>query len=322
MILIDPENRAQQFVNEWNNGDPYILVHTSGSTGKPKEIKLLKSDMLISARATCEFFHLNSKSVLVSPLSIDYIAGKMVVVRGIEANCIVIFERPSNQPLHSIKGYEHVDLLPIVPSQAQWIIDNAHTLPDIQNVIVGGAPMSPKIESGLKSLNINAWATYGMTEACSHVALRPLGDTTFYALPHITFDTTDDNRLIINSSLMSWQQLITNDVVELISPSQFIWLGRADNVINSGGVKLHPEIIEQELAPYIPHTFYVRGIADDQLGSALQLVVEDPEGHLNTTALIESLKSSGAIHPYHIPRSVITLPTLPRTSSGKIIRSK
>lgn len=322
MLLIDPENRAQHFVNEWNNGEPYITAHTSGSTGKPKEIKLLKSDMLISARATCEFFYLNHSSILACPLSIDYIAGMMMIIRALEADCTLYVERPSNRPLHSLNCIAGIDLLPIVPSQAQWVIENINSLPDIQNIIIGGAPMSAENESNLKSLNINAWATYGMTETCSHVALRPIGEARFRALSHITFDITNDNRLIINSSQMSWRQLITNDIVELISPTQFIWLGRADNVINSGGVKLHPEIIERELSPFISAPFYVRGVPDKHLGTALQLVVEDPNSDINPDALLASVKSSGTLHPYHVPRTAIVMPSIPRTSSGKIIRSQ
>lgn len=321
MLLIDPANRAQHFVNEWNNGEPHIIAHTSGSTGKPKEIKLLKSDMLISARATCEFFNLNHTSILVCPLSIDYIAGKMMIVRCLEANCTLYVERPSNQPLHSLSSLAGIDLLPIVPSQAQWIIENADSLPDIQNIIVGGAPLSPETEFNLKLLNTNAWATYGMTETCSHVALRPIGEATYRALPHITFDITNDNRLIINSSQMSWRQLTTNDVVELLSPTDFIWLGRADNVINSGGIKLHPEIIERELSPFISQPFYVRGVPDKRLGTALQLVIEDPCGDINPDTLLASLKLIESIPPYHVPRTAIVTPSLPRTSSGKIIRS-
>lgn len=244
-----------------------------------------------------------------------------MMVRCLESDCTLYLEHPSNRPLHTLKGVEIIDLLPIVPSQAQWIIDNAISLPDIQNLIIGGAPLSPEAENLLKSLNINAWATYGMTETCSHVALRPMGSNTFHALPHITFDATADNRLIINSSQMSWRQLTTTDVVELVSSKEFVWLGRADNVINSGGIKLHPEIIERELSPFIPQPFYVRGVYDKQLGTALQLVVEDSDGDLNPLMLLRSLKHNGSIHPYHVPRSVITAPSLPRTTSGKIIRT-
>ncbi len=321
MNLVDPECQAQQFVDEWNNGEPHVFAHTSGSTGKPKEIKLLKSDMLVSARSTCDFFNLTSDSTLVCPLSTDYIAGKMMIVRAIVANCKLIIEPPSNRPLRTTNDVKSIDLLPIVPSQAEWLIANRCQLPKIKHIIVGGAPMSNENELGLKSLADNVWATYGMTETCSHVALRRAGDDTFQALPHITFTTTDDNRLIIKSERMSWRELTTTDVVQLVTPTEFRWLGRSDNVINSGGVKLHPEIIEAELAPFIAKPFYVRGIADSKLGTALQLVIEDPDGTVDSDSLLRQLKLIDSIHPYHIPRWVITTRSLPRTSNGKIRRN-
>lgn len=324
-VLYNLDSSAQRFVDEWNNREPYIVAHTSGSTGKPKTINLLKSDMIVSAEATCTFFNLTTESWMLCPLSCEYIAGKMMYVRSLVAKNYLIFEPPSNHPIsldsRSLLGDAAIDLLPIVPSQALSIIDNIHILPEITNVIIGGAPLSPDIEKRLMQLPINAFATYGMTETCSHVALRKLGLDSYRALPHVTFDTTADNRLIVNSASSSWSHLVTNDVVRLISDTEFLWLGRADSVINSGGVKLHPEAIEKELSPFIDSAFYVRGIPDSKLGTALQLVIEDCDGTADTRAIMDAISSAPDIHPYHKPRSVVTVPRIRRTPNGKVKRT-
>jgi len=319
------DSSAQRFVDEWNSRQPYIVAHTSGSTGKPKPIKLLKSDMIVSAEATCSFFNLTPESWMLCPLSCEYIAGKMMYVRSLVANNNLIFESPSNHPISpgslSILKDASIHLLPIVPSQALSIIDNIHILPEITSAIIGGAPLSTDAEKRFMRLPINAFATYGMTETCSHVALRKLGTDSYKALPHVTFDTTVDNRLIIKSVSSNWSHLVTNDVVRLLSDTEFLWLGRADNVINSGGVKLHPEIIENELSPFIDNAFYVRGIPDHKLGMALQLVIEDSDGTADKRAIIAAIASAPDIHPYHKPRYIVTVPHIPRTPNGKVRRS-
>lgn len=324
-MLYNPDSSAQRFVNEWNSREPYIVAHTSGSTGKPKPIRLLKSDMIVSAEATCAFFNLTPESWMLCPLSCEYIAGKMMYVRNLVANNHLIFESPSNHPITpgtlTLLSDAPIHLLPIVPSQALSIIDNIRILPEITNVIIGGAPLPPDTEERLLRLPIRAFATYGMTETCSHVALRQLGTDSYRALPHVTFDTTADNRLIIKSSSSSWTHLVTNDVVCLMSDTEFRWLGRADNVINSGGVKLHPEVIEKELSPFIDKAFYVRGIPDHKLGMALQLVIEDSDGAVDTRAIIAAIAAAPDIHPYHKPRSVTTVPRIPRTPNGKVKRT-
>ena len=215
---ITPE--ARQFIEEWNNSHDYIIAHTSGSTGKPKEIRLLKSDMRLSAEATCRYFGIGPESRLVLPLSPSYIAGKMMIVRALTSGAELWIEEPSMSPLK--RDYGHIDLLPVVPSQLPTLLQSPYVT-EVRNLIVGGGALDPETELQLAACNLKAYATYGMTETCSHVALRDItaGDEHFHALPGISFTTDERECLVIEAPHYSFRSLTTNDTVELIDNSRF-----------------------------------------------------------------------------------------------------
>lgn len=311
---------AENFIREWNGPHPYVIARTSGSTGTPKEIRLLKSDMRASARATIEFFGLDCSSRLHLPLSPDYIAGKMQIVRALEAGAVLSVEPPSNRPLAAsvMKGNGRISLLPVVPSQVPGFLESGMAA-RIDNLIIGGAPLSETDEQRIIDSGIRAFATYGMTETCSHVALRQLGSEYFTALPGFSF--TADNRgcLAIASSTLSFGNLITNDIVDLISPTSFRWIGRFDNVINSGGLKISPEEIEKKIAPYLPDnaTFYLTSRRSKRWGEELVMVTDMPGPYSELKDRIEN-----ATGHLRAPKAVIFDPDIQRTDSKKIIRKK
>lgn len=328
--IINPDSAASEFHAEWNSGSPTLTAHTSGSTGAPKEIRLPRADMLFSALATNNFFGINHLSILVSPLSASYIAGKMMIVRALLADCPIIFLPPSSRPLSllspSLLGGSSISLLPIVPAQLPGLLDYLATNQDVRvdNVIIGGAPLSPEAEKTLLSPDIpfRAFATYGMTETCSHVALRPLfiPDAPFEAMPGIEFEIHPTRAsLIISSPHYSFRRLITNDAVQLLSPTSFRWLGRIDNVINSGGIKLHPELLERQLSPAIHAPFYLTSAPSERWGEELVMVVEGAD--INPQEIIDICHRT-LPDSKHCPRRVIIMPEIPRTPSGKIIRQR
>lgn len=311
-INITPE--AESFLKQWYNSADYIIAHTSGSTGAPKEIKLLKSDMLVSARATNLFFDITAGDTLLCPLSADYIAGKMMIVRAIAADARLILEKPSNSPLK--EDYGSVKLMPVVPSQIPAI--PVERLASVENLLIGGAPLSPIQENYVRSLGVKAYASYGMTETASHVALRKIGSEDYYdALPGISFKCDSDSCLNIVAPAFSFGSLQTNDVVELLSETRFHWLGRRDNVVISGGIKLHPELIEKKLTGIIDNNFFTVGVSDDKWGEKLVLCVEN-----GLSCSVDELKIllSQHLDPYEIPKEIRILDSFEYTSSGKIIR--
>lgn len=305
---------VEEFMRDWQSESPYIIAHTSGSTGAPKEIRLLKEDMRASARATNVRFAIDRNSVLACPLSVDYIAGKMMHVRAAVAGCRVIQLPVSN----CLEINCDIDLLAVVPSQVESLLALEKVSERIKNVIIGGAPLSADLAARLYRAGINAYATYGMTETCSHVALAKItdGETIFEAMPGITFQTDDRACLVINAPQFSFKQLITNDIVNLINPTEFIWLGRYDNVINSGGIKIFPETLEKEIAQWIDCPFYITSEKDSKWGEVPVIVFEGKPDQ--ETEIIGLLRSK--LDHRRCPARGYAVEALPRTPNGKIQR--
>ncbi len=316
--LIDPHGLAEPFLREWDDCSDSVVAHTSGSTGTPKEIRLLKSDMVASALATCRRFGIGSSSLLYMPLSASYIAGKMMLVRAAVSGARIQVVPPSLDPL-PVPPVGRVALLPIVPAQADRFLASPYASM-VDAVIVGGAPISAETEQALASSSAAVYATYGMTETCSHVALRRVGDpaTPFEAMPVITFAVDPRGCLVIEAPAFSFRRIVANDIVELLTPTAFRWRGRADNIINTGGIKVVPEELESKLAPLLTGiSFYITSRPSERWGSELVLVVESPDD-FNRAAFMEA---ASHILPHRLlPKQIITLPTLPRTPPGKLLR--
>lgn len=305
---------VSDFMAEWRGGAPYVEARTSGSTGTPKPVRLLKSDMMVSARATNEFFGISAGSVLALPLSPDYIAGKMMAVRACLARCRLLELPVSNTVILD----EPVDLLAVVPSQLESLLRQPRSASLIRNLLIGGAPVSDAMSRRIVDAGFNAWLGYGMTETCSHVALRWLGDgDIFTAMPGVSFSTDSRGCLVINSDKYSWSTLVTNDVVTLHSTEKFTWLGRADNVIISGGLKLHPEQLEvmyRHSCPWLPE-FFLTGEPDTRWGTRLVMVAVNP-----VADTLDRLRACISDHKV-LPGRVISVDSLPRTENGKLKRS-
>lgn len=314
-MVIDESHIADGFIDEWNNPLPYIIAHTSGSTGTPKEIKLLKNDMIKSAEATCRFFNIDSHSTLLLPLSPHYIAGKMMIVRALISGADLYIEEPSSSPLK--KDYGVIDLLPIVPSQIGTLLENPF-LSQVRNLLIGGGAISPDIENRIIDRKINAFASYGMTETCSHIALRNIASDNgiFTTVPGIEILTDYRGCLVVNRHPFSFGPLNTNDIIELLDSRHFRWRGRYDNVINSGGIKIYPEECEKLIDDAIPYPFYIIGRPHNVWGEEAVLYVETE--HPDREFLTSLMKSR--LPRYHVPHEIIATPHFERTSSGKIKR--
>ena len=311
---------VDEFMRQWLDDKPHIEAHTSGSTGVPKLVRLNKDDMLTSARATNRFFGIDDDSCLASPLSVDYIAGKMMVVRAIEAGCRLVHLPISNEIVLPADS-SMIDLLPIVPSQIRSLICQPNMASRIRNVLIGGASPSAADCLLLSQMGYNVYISYGMTETCSHVALAKGEDTEriFHAMPGISFSTTDDGRLIVEAPEFTFKRLVTNDIVELQTSTSMQWRGRADGVINSGGIKMYPEELEMLYSTALyGRNYYVAGVDDDKWGRAVALFIEGSEDE--KCAIAEAV-SQCVGDRRKLPKYIITVENLPRTSSGKIKRS-
>lgn len=312
------DRKTIDFLSDWFNNGEYVKAHTSGSTGSPKTIMLPKKDMIVSARMTNRFFDINANSTIVCPLSPDYIAGKMMIVRAIDSGAQLFMEQPSNMPLK--RDYGRIDLLPVVPSQLAGILSSDDKCRQIKALLIGGAKVDELMEEKIAEKGLNAFCSYGMTETCSHVALRKIcnGNDIYTALGNNRFDVDRRGCLVIYNPDFSFGRLVTNDVVELTGPSEFRWRGRIDNVINSGGIKVYPEIIETKIRPCIPTgmKYYVTSIPDKKWGHSPLLVIEGER--FDTGALEDHIRD--LVDPAERPSAICFLKKFATTGNGKIRR--
>jgi len=304
----DFERPVGDFILDWFDQNDFIEMNTSGSTGIPKKIRVKKQAMVNSALATGDFFELEPGNKVLHCLPVKYVAGKMMFVRGFILGLDLDFVAPSSQPL---KNNDTIyDFSAMVPLQAHNSLKDLHK---IKKLIVGGAKISTALERELLELPIQAYETYGMTETVSHIAAKRVGDSVFTVLPNVQISQDERHCLVITAPNISDEILVTNDLVDLVSETEFIWNGRIDNIINSGGIKLIPEQIEQKLAQFIPERFFVTSESDNDLGEKLVLVIEG-ESRSVDEAIFEGLDK------YERPKKIIFVDRFKETGNGKIIR--
>ena len=234
----------------------------------------------------------------------------MMLVRAMILGLELEFVAPSLHPLDN--NEIDFDFVAMVPLQAQNSIDE---LKKVKKMIIGGAAVNKALEKQLLKLPIEVYETYGMTETITHIAARKLGEKAFTVLPHVTISYDDRNCLVIHAPRISPEVIMTNDIVELVNENQFIFLGRMDNVINSGGIKLIPEQIEEKLASKIQQRFFIASKPDNELGEKVVLVIEG-EKHELDDSLYESLDK------YEKPKELIFIPKFKETTTGKILRKE
>ncbi|WP_036153655.1 AMP-binding protein [Maribacter forsetii] len=312
------EKQIGEFLLDWIDESVTITVKTSGSTGTPKTILLKKEQMINSALATGYYFNLKPKSTALLCLPATYIAGKMMLVRAMVLGLNIQFLSPSSNPLVGVK--DSFDFGAMVPMQ---VANSLSRLYQIKNLIIGGAPISTSLRKELKSISNDSYETYGMTETITHIAVKPLNNgvgenVPFSILPDVEISIDNRDCLVINAPKVSEETVVTNDVVELVSKTEFHWLGRFDNVINSGGVKLHPEHIEKILSNHIDVPFFVTGVEDDKLGQKVVLVVENSV----ESDVQKILKSISEFKKFEKPKSILISKEFKRTVSGKVQRTK
>ncbi|MGV3696258.1 AMP-binding protein [Flavobacterium sp.] len=306
----DFEKPVGDFLLDWFDSRNFIEMQTSGTTGEPKTISVSKQAMVDSALATGDFFDLQPGNKALQCLPVKYVAGKMMLVRAMILGFDLEFVAPSSHPLDNVES--EFDFVAMVPLQAQNSIPG---LKKVKKMIVGGAAINNALEKQLLKLPTEVYETYGMTETITHIAARKLGEKAFTVLPNVTISYDDRNCLVIHAPRISPEVIITNDIVELVNENQFIFLGRMDNVINSGGIKLIPEQIEEKLAIKIHQRFFIASKPDHELGEKVVLVIEGEQQEFDNT-LYESLDK------YEKPKEVIFIPKFMETPTGKILRKE
>ncbi len=300
------------FLLDWLDEKDFINVHTSGSTGTPKVIQLSKQFMVNSCIATGNFLKLKPGNTALHCLPSKYIAGKMMLVRAMVLGLEVDLVEPTSQPIFDYDKVYHFTAM--LPMQLQSTLTYLY---NIEIIIVGGSSISKHLIESTQSLTAKVYATYGMTETATHIALMPLNNKLrepyFKVLPKVSISQDERGCLVINAPKVAKGLVVTNDLVRLHSPKEFEWLGRIDNVINSGGIKLFPEQIEEKLKGIIKSQFFIASEPDKLLGNQLILVIESESNELKQN-VFDSLEK------FEIPKKIYAVPRFKMTTTGKIKR--
>jgi len=304
------EKPVGMFILDWFDQNDYIEMTTSGTTGAPKKIKVDKQAMVNSALSTGDFFELEPGNRVLHCLPAQYVAGKMMLVRGFILGLDIDFVEPTSTPLE--RNDQTYDFGAMVPLQVQHSLDK---LPQIKKLIIGGAKVSSALTKELVEIPTEIYETYGMTETITHIAAKKVGEEAFKVLPNITVSEDERHCLVINAPRISVETIVTNDVVKILNDQEFIWLGRIDNVINSGGVKLFPEQIEEKLSHKINRRFFVASRESEELGEMLVLAVEGDPYVIDDQAF-------GDLGKYEKPKVVLFVPKFSETPTGKVLRAE
>lgn len=308
----------KEFLDSWNNDLPTIKVFTSGSTGKPKPLLVEKRRMVNSAKMTCQFLGLHEGDTALLCMPLDYIAGKMMVVRAIVGNMHLLSVAPSGHPLQSISTHQRIDLGAMVPLQVynSLLVDSeCEKLKSIRHLIIGGGALDEKIEAQLKAFPNNVWCSYGMTETLSHVAMRkingPDASSWYEPLDNVHVGQNEDGCLVVSAPDLCDGDVVTHDVVEMNPDGRrFKVKGRIDNVIDCGGVKMLAEEVEQLLTPHLVVPFYIARQSDEKFGEIPVLVIE--KGQPNIEEIFKE-----CLPKYWRPKRVVVVDNLPLTENGK-----
>lgn len=326
-----------EFIKDWESPSETLLVHTSGSTGAPKPMYVQKRRMLESARVTCDFLGLKKGDRALLCLPLDYIAGKMMVVRCLERGMKLIRVDASNHPLrgfvdgnqmgvnHAAAGWVGVNFAAMVPSQVFCTLQEPRErelLRRIGHLIIGGGAVSAELQAAIDAFDSPGaiWSTYGMTETLSHIALRrlngPSASEWYTPFDGVEVSLNEDGCLVIDAPSVHEGKLLTNDIA-IVKGGRFRIMGRKDNVICSGGVKLQIETIERKLSSMLRDVdFCITKREDAKFGETVVLMTSQ---EIDEKSLEEAFS---ALDRYEVPRDILLVDKIPMTETGKINRAE
>ncbi|WP_258104597.1 AMP-binding protein [Marinoscillum sp. MHG1-6] len=317
--LTKAENTVFQIIKDWLNGKALFSFTTSGSTGPQKSIEIHRSILEYSASCTLDKLdpNRNFKSSLIC-INPEFIGGFMAIVRGVLGGHSITFMDPQSNPLKLVPN-EKFDLVSMVPIQVETLFrESSELLSQVDTVIIGGAKVNqPTLNHIRQNTTTRFYHSYGMTETASHFALQDLRlEEVFEVIGDAKIGKDHDSCLNVKGTVTGQALIQTTDLVDIIDLKHFRWLGRADNIINSGGIKISPELVENILQGQIEVPFFVAGLPDEKLGSKVSLIIES-----NKSFDLGQFDFS-KLSRYQQPKAIISIPKFVYTATEKINRAE
>lgn len=326
------EIRALEFCYTWLNGQEKFTLQTSGSTGTPKKISVTREQLKASAALSISALGLKKEFTALVCLDTRYIAGLMMLVRALEAGMNLHIVEPEANPFGTLSEEIPIDFTALVPYQVQTILSSKHKekFSKTKIVLIGGASLSNSLRENLTGMPGAFYATYGMTETLSHIALQRLNGSNqtnyFHLLPGIKVQIDPRGCLVIRAPHLGAEPIVTNDLVEIVDANRFLLLGRIDDLINSGGVKIFPEKIESVIEGIFSDLklnvrFFISGVPDLQFGEKVILCIEGiPLQETMAEKLWQILNDT--LSRFEIPKEIRYVATFIKTDTGKINKPK
>ncbi|CAN1577596.1 O-succinylbenzoic acid--CoA ligase [Spirosomataceae bacterium] len=322
--------KAMQILDDWNFGKTEFEIKTSGSTGIPKTIKLRRGLIEASIEMTKKTFDLYDGHLFFCCLNIENIAGLMMLLRSQCLKGELMLVEPSSNPFEKLGNLDYLffdnrgqNVFAFVPLQLQKLLENekyVQILKTAKTILVGGAAMNAELKAKIAELYLPVYETYGMTETITHIAIKNilLEEDTFKTLESVETKLNDLGCLMIKSPTTNFEWISTNDIVEIIDDETFKLIGRFDNVINSGGVKIQLEEIERKIEENfkIESRYFCYGIPDEKLGQKLILIVESKEKPISKEQL------STILSKFEVPKEIYFVEQFSETSSSKVDKRK
>ena len=307
----------EAFLQEWQNDEPTVWVHTSGSTGTPKPLQVEKERMRASARLTCSFLGLKEGDSALLCMPLQYIAGKMVVVRSFVAGLKLLPVAPCGHPLKDLTEIPtFAAMIPMQVYNTLQVPEERAKLMEIKHLIIGGGAIDDALGRELKTFPNHVWSTYGMTETLSHIALRRLNGAEasdwYTPFENVRIRLSEENTLIIHAPSVCAEELTTNDIAEINDEGKFRILGRKDNTINSGGVKIQIEQVEATLKEYLDVPFQITARKDAKFGEIVVLLYNKVKEEADIRRICEE-----KLPAYWVPKIYLPVKELPLTGTGK-----
>ncbi|WP_031528036.1 AMP-binding protein [Dyadobacter crusticola] len=319
--------KAHDFMRKWKSGESEFTLHTSGSTGTPKPIVLTRKQMVTSAMATGRALNLTRGTRALVCLNIGYIAGLMMLVRGMELDWQITVIEPASNPLLLTDEAAQFDFTALVPMQLASILEHPATRDKVSTlgkILLGGAPVNAGLQQQIATLQAPVYQSYGLTETVSHIALRRLNcpeeEIRYTFLPGVQFGADERGCLFVTGDVTNGEVVQTNDLVE-IENNTFQWIGRADNVINSGGVKIVLDKVDAAVANVfarlnIPNIHFTWWEPDQKLGQKLVLVIEGELQSVHENSVMEEIRRQ--VSAYETPKHTYFVKQFIKTPTGKI----
>jgi O-succinylbenzoic acid--CoA ligase len=305
------------WVKRWNSRDSNFTFLTSGTSGSAKEILFSREQIEKSAWRTAQFFKWSDGMEVLHSLPMQYVAGRMNVLRALITKQSVWKMTPKvEMTSNDFYRLENIEWWTLTPPMLSSFLSIEQPVLTKAKLLVGGAPVVQSLIDKAQGVGNEIWESYGAAETLTHIALRKLNGNDkskgFKPLHGVSIKMTEQGMAIDDGFLGN--AVVTSDLGTWINDKEFIVEGRIDDIINSGGVKINPLEVEKIIHQHMKEAGFVKGSKDDRWGQIVTWVVK------YDTIIPQDWQDWFISQPLLKPKLIVRVDVLPQNENGKWIR--